>query len=51
MSEPESPPPGASAATVPSPRAGLRLFAAAIALAAGMGALLVAIVLLKGVLS
>ncbi|MGH2870185.1 MAG: hypothetical protein ACRDNK_21770 [Solirubrobacteraceae bacterium] len=51
MTEPESPPPRTDGETGPTRGAGLRLFAAAIALAAGTGALVVAIVLIKGVLS
>jgi hypothetical protein len=51
MNEPESPPPGAGTEDVPSQGAGLRLFASMIALAAGTAALVVAIVLVKGVLS
>jgi hypothetical protein len=51
VSEPESPPPGPSAETVPSRGTALRLFASTLALAAGTAALVVAIVLLKGVLS
>jgi hypothetical protein len=51
MSEPESPTPVPSAEIVTARNIGLRLFAAVIALAAGTAALVVAIVLVKGVLS
>ncbi|MGB9184126.1 MAG: hypothetical protein WCB67_08665 [Solirubrobacteraceae bacterium] len=51
MSEPEVPAPSPHAEPVPARGTAVRLFASTLALAAGTAALVVAIVLLKGVLS